>query len=157
MVVRYTNKRIQFARQPFQHFSSFFLFFTRDTDKIELCAFFDLIYIRGFEGKNNHDLNHLYDPIIGAPPSGATTSKNRFKFLFTCVSFDDFDTREQKWKHDRFAAMRDLFELFNKNGSTVIVPKKYFLCIGETPHKTKLFLGNTTHQNLQNTVCSLSL
>ena len=26
MVVRYTNKRIQFARQPFQRFSSFFLF-----------------------------------------------------------------------------------------------------------------------------------
>ena len=77
---------------------------------------------------------------MGAPSFGATTSKNRFKFLFACVSFDDFDTREQKWKHDRFAAMRDLFKLFNKNGSTGMVPKKYFLCISETlyPSRNKI-------------------
>ena len=64
---------------------------------------------------------------MGAPPSGATTSKNRFKFLFACVSFDDFETREQKWKHDRFAATQDLFELFNKIGSTAMVTEEYFL------------------------------
>ena len=30
--------------------------------------------------------------------------KNRFKFLFSKISFDDFETRTEHWKKDRFAA-----------------------------------------------------
>ena len=135
-VIQCTNKRIEMARRAFQKVSASLLSFTRDTDDIEICAFIGLMYIRGFAGMNNHDVARLYDPIMGPPPFGATMSKNRFQFLYTCISFDDFNTREERWKHDRFAAMRELFECFNKNCSTKVVPEEY-LCIDETLYPTR--------------------
>ena len=41
--------------------------------------------------------------------------KNRFKFLFSNISFDDFETRTEHWKKDRLAATRNIFEQFNNN------------------------------------------
>jgi len=135
-IVRYTNKRIQTARRSFQNPSASLSSFTRDTDDIEIRAFIGLMYIRGFAGMNNHDVAHLYDPLLGPPHFGATMSKNRFQFLYACITFDDFASREHRWKHDRFAAIRELFETFNRNCSTHVVPEEY-LCIDETLYPTR--------------------
>ena len=94
-------------------------------------AFIGLVYLRGLSGLNNHDTEVLYSPIMGPQPFGATMSKNRLEFLYSCVSFDDFETRSQQWPNDRFAAIRDLFEIFCRNCSSQIIPDKY-LCLDET-------------------------
>ena len=136
IIVEYTNKRIENARLAFRNVSSSTLTFTKNTNHIEIYAFIGLLYVRGLAGMNNHDVAHLYDPIMGPPPFGATMSKNRMEFLYACITFDDFTEREQLWKHDRFTAIRDLFERFNKNCSTCIVPEEY-LCIDETLYPTR--------------------
>ena len=135
-IVRFTNKRIQTARQAFLQISAPLQSFTRDTDVIEMRAFIGLLYLRGLAGLNNHNIAHLYHPTMGPPHFGATMGKNRLQFLYACISFDDFDTREQRWKNDRFAAIRELFETFNKNCSKCILPEEY-LCIDETLYPTR--------------------
>ena len=135
-IVNCTNKRIEAARQAFKNVSPSLMSFTKDTDDVEVRAFIGLSYIRGFAGMNNHDVSHLYDPIMGPDPFGATMSKNRLQFLYACLSFDDFSTRKERWKYDRFAAIRHLFESFNKNCSTCVVPEEY-LCIDETLYPTR--------------------
>ena len=67
--------------------------FTRDTDEIRIRAFVGLLYIHGFPGMNNYDINCLCDPIMETPSFRSTLSKNRFQFLHTCISSDDFGTR----------------------------------------------------------------
>ena len=38
------------------------------------------------------------------------------------ISFDDFETRTERWKKDRFAAIRNIFEIFNNNcGKSIIL------------------------------------
>ena len=38
----------------------------------------------------------LYDPIMGPPTFESIVSKNRLQFFYTCISFDGYDTREQR-------------------------------------------------------------
>ena len=58
-------------------------------------------------------------------------SKSRFKSLFSKISFDDFETRTERWKKDRFAAIRNIFEKFNNNCGKSIIPDD-LLSIDET-------------------------
>ena len=45
--------------------------------------------------------------------------------------FDDHQERTENWPHDRFAAIRIFFELFNKNSLKHVIPSEY-LAINET-------------------------
>ena len=135
-IVQYTNKRIRCVRRDFSEISSSLHSFTKDTDEIEIRAFLGLQYLRGLAGLNNHDIAHLYHPTMGPPHFSATMSKNRLQFLYACVCFDDFTTREKRWKHDRFAAIRNLFETFNQNCSKCVIPEE-FICIDETLYPTR--------------------
>ena len=64
-------------------------------------------------------------------PFGAIMSKNRFKFLLSHKTFGDYSDWERNWPTDRFAAMRPVWELFNKNLGKYIAPSEY-LTINET-------------------------
>jgi hypothetical protein len=63
-------------------------------------------------------------------------SSNRFFFLHSNISFDDVTTREDRFPHDRFAAIRELFEMFNDNCSSALQPDE-FLAIDETLYGTR--------------------
>lgn len=58
-------------------------------------------------------------------------SKNRFKFLIANVRFDDEETRRDRWSSDRFAAFRELFEMFNAQCGKAISSEDY-LSLDET-------------------------
>ena len=47
------------------------------------------MYLCGLAGMCNHDVKYLYSALMGPQPFGATMSKNRFQFLYACISFDD--------------------------------------------------------------------
>ena len=66
---------------------------------------------------------------------------NRFKFLVRCIQFDDFTTRPQRWKSDRFAAFREFFRCFNENCAQLRTPSEY-LVIDETlyPYQGKIVI-----------------
>ena len=71
------------------------------------------MYARGLQGQNSVRTELLFSENYGHPIFSATMSKNRFKFLFSKISFDDFETRAERWKKDRFAAIGNSFEKFN--------------------------------------------
>ena len=80
------------------------------------------MYARGLLGQNRFSYKQLFMEGLGHPVFGAVMSVNRFGFLHANISFDDINTRHNKWVHDRFAAMRDIFEQFNARCSSVLKP-----------------------------------
>ena len=67
---------------------------------------------------NHHSLNILFSDKAGPPV---------LKFLFSTLTFDDPDTRKEKWSYDRFAAARPIFEMFNSNTSKYLLLSLYLL------------------------------
>ena len=58
---------------------------------------------------------------------------SRFHFYFICshICFYNPDTIIERWKHDRFAAMREIFSECNKNFARALISEDY-LTIDET-------------------------
>jgi hypothetical protein len=54
-----------------------------------------------------------------------TMSRNRFKFIRANLCFDDSSTRDDRWKPDRFAAIREIFECFNFDCMSCLVSNDY--------------------------------
>ena len=52
-------------------------------------------------------------------------SKNRFKVLLSHLTFDDYQDRQERWKLDQFAAIRDVWESFNDNLGKCLTPREY--------------------------------
>ena len=113
--------------------------YVKATDLIEFQAFLGLLLFRGMYNLNNHSIDILFSNQDGLPAFGAAMSRNRFKFLFRNLCFDDSRTREERWSHDRFAAIRYLFEKCNGNFGKCMVPDD-FLSIDETlyPMRTQV-------------------
>ena len=66
------------------------------------------------------------------------------------IVFDDAASTSQRWKTDRFAACRDIFEKFNKNCAKNMAPDD-FLAIDETlyPNEVVSHSKHTIKTNLQ--------
>ena len=87
---------------------------------IELKAFFGLFYVRGLLKLNYSDKSMLWEDKIGHPIFAATMSEKRFSFICRFLIFDDPLTRRQRWKTDRFAAIRKIFEDWNNNCGKIV-------------------------------------
>ena len=77
-------------------------------------ALFGVQYFRGLLGKGVQSQKHLFIDTSGHFVFGATMSLSRFTFLLSHISFDDRNTRPEMWTSDRFAVMRELFEMFKR-------------------------------------------
>ncbi|KAJ4426216.1 hypothetical protein ANN_27027 [Periplaneta americana] len=60
------------------------------------------------------DYHDLWSERFGRPVYLATMSRNRFRELVKVIRFDDKDTREDRRKGDKFAPLREVFELMNE-------------------------------------------
>lgn len=87
--------------------------------------------MRGALGINHHSYQLLFSDVVGPPIFSSTMASNRFSFLHANICFDDIDTRANRWPHDKFAAIRDVFELFNRNCGSALNPTDY-LSLDET-------------------------
>ena len=74
---------------------------------------------------------------MGHPIFAAVMLKNRFSLLLSNLIFDDQEEREASWPHDRFAARRNLFELFNRNILKHLISSE-FLSIDETLYPMRI-------------------
>ena len=90
---------------------------------------YKMIFIPNDKTPQNHTL--LFQEYIGHPIFGAAMSCRRFAFLNSNIRFDNVDTRQERFPHDRFAAIRDLFEHFNNRCSSVLQPDD-LLALDET-------------------------
>ena len=68
----------------------------------EFYAFIGLNYARGVFQQNLWAVNRCFQESIGHPIFGATI----YKFILKHLTFDDKDTRSERWKYDRLAAIR---------------------------------------------------
>ena len=139
--VMYTNIKLTSVRTKFLARSSNHSYDScmKNTTASEILAFIGLMYLRGLLVWTNHDVNILFNDLSGHRIFGATMSKNRFKFLFAHISFDDHTTRPQRWLYDNCVAIRNIFESFNENCSSCIIPDD-FLSPDETlyPMRNKI-------------------
>ena len=110
------------------------------TDCIEIKSFFGLLYARGLLGQNKYSYKQLFMEGFGHPIFGAVTSVKRFGFLHANICFDDCNTRHSRWVHDRFAAVRDIFEQLNIQCSSVLQPGD-FMTIDETLYACRTQIG----------------
>ena len=95
----------------------------------EIYAFIGLYLYHGLYKLNTLSVDKLFFNDFGPPIFSATMSRNRFVFIRAHLSFDGKTTRENRWQHDRFAAMRKAFEVFNFE--SCLVPGDY-LSLDET-------------------------
>ena len=87
------------------------------TNIMEFKAFLGLWYARAFFQWNYTDTESLWNMSTSNPIFGATMSKRRFKQLLMFLTFDDRSTRQQRFRMDKGAAVRHMFETFNDNCS----------------------------------------
>jgi hypothetical protein len=109
------------------------------TNVVEIKAFIGLMFYRGLLKQNHFNYSILFSDKMGTPIFSATMSRNRFTVLHSNISFDDINTRKDRWEFDKFTAIRELFEDFNNNCSSVIAPQDY-LSLDETlyPCRTQI-------------------
>ena len=88
-------------------------------------VFIGLLFMRGLQGLAKHHKNVLLSDRHGHPVFSSTMSRLRFQFLLTHLTFDNLPTREERWKHDRFGALRETFEECNKNFGKVLIPEDF--------------------------------
>ena len=97
---------------------------SKKTDRVEIDALFGLMYFRGILGVNHHMTDRLFSKESHFV-FGAIMSKSRFIFLKGHICFDNPQERTQLWEKDRFAAVREIWEIFNSNLSKHLAPSEY--------------------------------
>ena len=83
-------------------------------DLVELRAFIGMLLLRGCEGDRRCDLDDLFYGPFSRPFYRATMTRDHFKYLLRILRFDNKDDRESRKKSDKFAAIREVFNDFNK-------------------------------------------
>ncbi len=73
------------------------------------------------------NIKYFFREEFGHLVFGAIMSVNRFGFLHAKLSFDNIDTKHQRWLHDQSAAVRDLFKNFNDHACSVLEPDDFLI------------------------------
>ena len=111
-----TNEKIRKRTEALtKHKEHFFDSWIKPTNIFELRALIDLLYFHGVFRMNHHSLNVLFSDKTGPPVFSVTMSRDRKKILLSTLTFDDPESRKEKWPYDRFAAAPAIFEIFNSN------------------------------------------
>jgi hypothetical protein len=105
--------------------------YIKETCIDELNALIGLYIYRGLYKLNTLSVTKLFSNTYGPPIFSAVMSRNRFTFIRANLCFDDASTRDDRWKQDRFAAIRDIFESLNFECMSCLVPSDY-LSLDET-------------------------
>ena len=142
LIVKHTNSRIQHVQDslPEYYARTNKNTYIRPLTYREIYGFIGLLYARGLLGQSVHASKILFSETAGHAIFSGTMSKHRFSFLLSVLSFDDSEERRELWKLDRFAAARELTNLFNDRMKNVLVPSEY-LSIDETLYAMRHQIG----------------
>ena len=141
-VINYTNVKINklIDKLPNDFNKDYKYPYVQGIDAIEMSAFIGLCYYRGLSKLNTISIQKLFSDKYGPPIYSATMSRNRFLFILRHISFDDEDTRDERWRKDRFAAFRSFFKSFNRNCMTCLAPGDY-LSLDDTLYPMRTQIG----------------
>lgn len=102
----------------------------KETDFIEMKAFIGCLIHTGSLHQNDISLEFLFTVVDGNPLLRATFSRDRFSSLLNHIRFDDKSTRTARKAKDKFAPVREVWELFQRNLSKYYHPDA-FLTVDE--------------------------
>lgn len=116
-VVVHTNEKIGKMQASYSKFkrrlntrSQFSPSFIYTTDKTEIKAFVELLYLDGDFKSGHEDLRSLWaTDETGRSIFRCTMYLARFSFLSCCLRFDNDETRRERIKENKLAAISDLF------------------------------------------------
>lgn len=97
-------------REALQHKKNF-----RLIDKIEMNAFIGLLIMCGIEHKSKSNYEEFYGRLRGLPIFKATMPCMRFKDILRFIRYDDKSTRAERRQTDKLAAIREVFDIVNRN------------------------------------------
>ena len=125
MTVR-TNKRIYSLLESFTPAKRAKMK-TKNKYAVETCdeevkAYLGLAFLRGYFQWNYWSAKKVWK---SHPLFPATMTLNRFVYINRHITLDEIDTREERWKLDRFTAVREIFERFNENCGTALQMGEY--------------------------------
>jgi len=112
IILKYTNQEIERKRNS----NSYQIDQTDQNtlDMLELKAFIGLLYYAGWGKENNTSAQCLWSA-HSLPLFRATMTKDRFLFILSSLMFDDKTTRNKRIESDRFAQVREIWDLFIRN------------------------------------------
>ena len=108
-----------------------------EVSQMELKALIGLLLYCGLWKLNTMGIRKLFSDSYGPPMFSVVMSRNRFAFILHNLSFDDESTRAERWKKDRFTAIREFFEKFNNQCMLVLAPGDY-LSLDETLYPMRM-------------------
>ena len=103
----------------------------------EIRAYFGLLLLFGVLKKSRVAISEIWaedskENIHHCSYATSTMSRDRFKIISCCISFDNIQTREERKVNDpKFFKMREIFDLFRQNIKQAFEPG-YYLCVDET-------------------------
>ena len=111
-VLYHTKKKIDLllAKLPADFNKDFKYSFVNQVSEMELKVFVGLFLYRGLYKRNTMGNRKLFSDSYGPPMFSAVMSRNRLAFILHNLSFDDKSTRAERWKKERFTAIREFFE-----------------------------------------------
>ena len=112
----------------------------RLTSLLEVKAWFGLLYIRGALKLNGMHVDSVWYHESSHDLFSSTMQRKRFTFLTHLIQFVDSETREERWKEDKFAPFRKFFEGVNRRFLATRKPSAH-LAIDETLHPYRGRIG----------------
>lgn len=107
-IVTHTNADISNRRENYTDQTAT----VSDTCAEEINALIGLLLLAARKKDNHLTTSELFDPTESGTKYNATMSKDRFDFLLNCLRFDDKTTREERKAVDKFAPIREIWEMF---------------------------------------------
>lgn len=89
---------------------------------LELLSLLGILIFGGCQRDNHLSVEELWSPELGAPMYRAAMGQFRFEFLMRCLHFDDPATRLERRAADKFAPIRNIFDIFNDNCQKLYSP-----------------------------------
>src|SRR5688572_11664990 len=96
----------------------------------EMIAFIGLCILAGVYRGNHEPQSSLWSEREGRPVFVATMSRTRFRCIMKYMRFDDKATRDERLKHDKLAAFRDIWTMCTAQLPKFFVPGPD-LCVDE--------------------------
>jgi len=96
----------------------------QDTDIIELTAFIGLLLMSGVYRAAHLNIEELWDE-DGPSIFSLTMSYKRFLFLYRCIRFDNINSRDERKKTGKLAAVRKIIDLFEKKFELAYTPAEF--------------------------------
>ncbi|CAL9691157.1 unnamed protein product [Knipowitschia caucasica] len=119
-IVTWTNIRIDAEAVKYRKRTGTF----QRTTPAEMRALLGICIFSGCQKDNHLSTKEMWNPATGAPVYRAAMSECRFSFLLTCLRFDDPDTRQERQAMDKFAPIREIWQIFIDNCKKLYVPSE---------------------------------